>query len=110
MLPDSDALPMATDEAALESLAFDPMAAPASRVDAVGTSTPVEDFDALLARGLADKAFEELQAVVLKLVDTSIAGRCAPALSSTQLCNALLCNEVVMSSWWWTLFGQFWQK
>ena len=87
--PDSDAQPAATDEAALESLAFDPMAAPASRVDAVGTTTPVEDFDALLARGLADKAFEGLHAVVFKLVDTSIAGRCAPALSSTHICEAL---------------------
>lgn len=84
--PDSDAQPMATDEAAADSLAFNPMAAPASRVDAVGTATPVEDFKALLARGLADKAFEQLYAVVFKLVDTSIAGRCAPAVRSTQVC------------------------
>ena len=83
---------MATDEAA-PSLAFDPMAAPASRVDAVGTSTPVEDFDALLARGLEDKAFQELQAVVFKLVDISIAGRCAPALSDIQL--TYLCDRLI---------------
>ena len=87
--PDSDAQPMATDEAAPDSLAFDPMAAPASRVDAVGTATPVEDFDALLARGLTDKAFEQLHAVVFKLVDTSFADRCAFALHSMQVFGAL---------------------
>lgn len=77
VLPDSDAQPMATDDAAPDSLAFDPMAEPASRVDAVGTATPVEDFEALLDRGLADRAFEQLHAVVFKLVDTSVAGRWA---------------------------------
>ena len=95
--PDSDAQPMLADEAAPDSLAFDPMAAPVSRVDAVGTATPAEDFEALLARGLADKAFEQLHAVVFKLVDTSIAGRCALALRSMQICGALLSNDFIMT-------------
>ncbi len=69
--------PMAVNEAsaaAADSLAFD-MAAPQSRVEAVSTSTPAEDFEALLQQGRADKAFEGLQAVILTLVDTSIGAR-----------------------------------
>ena len=78
----SDAQPMAIDEAALNSVAFDPMAKPASRVEEIGVATPADDFDALLARGAADKAFTELPTVVFALVDTSMADRCAPAAAS----------------------------
>ena len=69
--------PMAVNRAppaAADSLAFD-MAAPQSRVEAVSTSAPAEDFEALLQQGRAEKAFEGLQAVILTLVDTSIGGR-----------------------------------
>ncbi|KAK9845813.1 hypothetical protein WJX81_003083 [Elliptochloris bilobata] len=73
--PGNEAQPMAVDGAIADSLVFDPLAAPASRVEAVGTSAPVEDFEALLQHGQADKAFRELPVVVFTLVDTSIAGR-----------------------------------
>ena len=68
---------MAVDRAppaAADSMAFD-MAAPQSRVEAVSTSAPAEDFEALLQQGRAEKAFDGLQAVILTLVDTSIGGR-----------------------------------
>ena len=52
--------------------------APASRIDAVSTSTPVDDFRAMLAQKRDEEAFRGLAKAVDSLVSTSIGDRRGP--------------------------------
>ena len=54
-------------------------AAPAaeSAIDAIGTSTPVDDFQAMVEAGAAEQAVSGMQDVIRLLVDGSLNAKCA---------------------------------
>ncbi len=84
--------PMAVDGGAAEaSLDLDTTAAPRSRVEAVGTIVPDQDFEALLQHGRADEAFRQLPPVIMGLIDTSI-------LDRSDHCPILSCSVLVAQS------------
>jgi len=86
--------PMAIDGGAAEaSLDLDTTAAPRSRVEAVGTIVPDQDFEALLQHGRADEAFRQLPPVVLGLIDTSILDRCDHCPLLKYICSLLVAQS-----------------